>query len=118
MGFLQLTYCNFWGGGNSGWGEDGVPGHSPPSTKPYFLFLSPSPSLSPSCTTQQGLDISNDNMALQRVREAAEKAKVELSSSMQVRVNCGLRSIIHRHVYTETLLCEVVMHDLSVGSFL
>ena len=33
---------------------------------------------------QQGIDISNDNMAIQRVREAAEKAKIELSSSMQV----------------------------------
>ncbi|CAI8022034.1 Stress-70 protein, mitochondrial [Geodia barretti] len=35
----------------------------------------------------QGLDISTDNMALQRVREAAEKAKVELSSSMQTDIN-------------------------------
>ena len=33
---------------------------------------------------QQGIDVSIDNMALQRVREAAEKAKIELSSSMQV----------------------------------
>ncbi len=33
---------------------------------------------------QQGIDVSNDGMALQRVREAAEKAKVELSNSMQV----------------------------------
>ena len=51
--------------------------------------FSPSPSL-PLCeppTPQQGLDISTDNMALQRVREAAEKAKVELSSSMQVSSN-------------------------------
>ena len=33
---------------------------------------------------QQGIDISSDTMAVQRVREAAEKAKIELSSSMQV----------------------------------
>ena len=34
----------------------------------------------------QGIDLKKDNMALQRLREAAEAAKVELSSSMQV--NC------------------------------
>jgi len=35
----------------------------------------------------QGIDLTKDNMALQRVREAAEKAKVELSSSQQTDVN-------------------------------
>merc|ERR1712157_344782 len=35
----------------------------------------------------QGIDLTKDNMALQRVREAAEKAKVELSSSLQTDVN-------------------------------
>jgi len=35
----------------------------------------------------QGIDVSNDNMAIQRVREAAEKAKIELSSSMQTDIN-------------------------------
>ena len=34
-----------------------------------------------------GLDISKDAMALQRLREGAEKAKVELSSSSQTEVN-------------------------------
>lgn len=34
-----------------------------------------------------GIDISNDSMALQRVREAAEKAKVELSTSTQTTIN-------------------------------
>ena len=33
----------------------------------------------------QGIDLKKDVMALQRVREAAEKAKCELSSSLQVR---------------------------------
>merc|ERR1712109_264823 len=36
---------------------------------------------------EQGIDLTKDNMALQRVREAAEKAKVELSSSAQTDVN-------------------------------
>ena len=31
-----------------------------------------------------GVDLTKDNMALQRVREASEKAKCELSSSVQV----------------------------------
>merc|ERR1712241_425888 len=35
----------------------------------------------------QGIDLSKDAMALQRVREAAEKAKVELSSSAQPDIN-------------------------------
>ncbi|CAB4056366.1 dnaK [Lepeophtheirus salmonis] len=35
----------------------------------------------------QGIDLAKDSMALQRVREAAEKAKVELSSSMQTDIN-------------------------------
>lgn len=33
---------------------------------------------------QSGVDLSKDNMALQRLREAAEKAKIELSASVQV----------------------------------
>ena len=36
---------------------------------------------------EQGIDLTKDNMALQRVREAAEKAKVELSSSLQTDIN-------------------------------
>ncbi len=35
----------------------------------------------------QGIDIRNDKMALQRLKEAAEKAKMELSSSLETDVN-------------------------------
>ncbi len=35
----------------------------------------------------QGIDLRNDKMALQRLKEAAEKAKMELSSSMETGVN-------------------------------
>ena len=35
----------------------------------------------------QGIDLSNDKMALQRLREAAEKAKIELSSTQETEVN-------------------------------
>ncbi|AYJ33538.1 molecular chaperone DnaK [Corynebacterium xerosis] len=35
----------------------------------------------------QGIDLTKDKMALQRLREAAEKAKIELSSSQQATIN-------------------------------
>jgi len=35
----------------------------------------------------QGIDLSKDNMALQRLKEAAEKAKIELSSTMETEIN-------------------------------
>ena len=35
----------------------------------------------------EGVDLRNDNMALQRLKEAAEKAKIELSSSTQTLIN-------------------------------
>jgi molecular chaperone DnaK len=35
----------------------------------------------------QGIDLRNDRMALQRLKEAAEKAKCELSSSMETDIN-------------------------------
>ncbi|KAK7541711.1 heat shock protein 70 family [Phyllosticta citricarpa] len=36
---------------------------------------------------EQGIDLSNDRMAIQRIREAAEKAKIELSSSLSTEIN-------------------------------
>jgi molecular chaperone DnaK len=36
---------------------------------------------------EQGVDLRRDKLALQRLKEAAEKAKIELSSSMQTEVN-------------------------------
>ena len=36
---------------------------------------------------QNGIDLTKDKMALQRLREAAEKAKIELSSSQQASIN-------------------------------
>jgi molecular chaperone DnaK len=36
---------------------------------------------------EQGVDLHNDPLALQRLKEAAEKAKIELSSSVQTDVN-------------------------------
>jgi molecular chaperone DnaK len=36
---------------------------------------------------EQGIDLRNDRQALQRLKEAAEKAKIELSSTMQTEIN-------------------------------
>jgi molecular chaperone DnaK len=36
---------------------------------------------------EQGIDLRRDRMALQRLKEAAEKAKVELSSTLQTEIN-------------------------------
>ena len=35
----------------------------------------------------QGIDLSHDKMALQRLKEAAEKAKIELSTTMETEIN-------------------------------
>ncbi|CAG8804884.1 8298_t:CDS:2, partial [Cetraspora pellucida] len=35
----------------------------------------------------EGVDLSSDRMAIQRIREAAEKAKIELSSTLQTDIN-------------------------------
>jgi chaperone protein DnaK len=36
---------------------------------------------------EEGIDLRNDPMALQRLKESAEKAKIELSSSMETEIN-------------------------------
>ena len=38
-------------------------------------------------TKDQGMDLRDDALAMQRLKEAAEKAKIELSSSTQTEVN-------------------------------
>ena len=42
--------------------------------------------------SQHGMDITKDKLALQRIREAAEKAKIELSSTTQTEVNLAYLS--------------------------
>jgi len=42
---------------------------------------------------KHGVDLSKDKMALQRIREAAEKAKIELSSAMQTSINLPYISV-------------------------
>merc|ERR1712100_477028 len=42
--------------------------------------------------SQHGMDITKDKLALQRIREAAEKAKIELSSTAQTEINLAYLS--------------------------
>jgi molecular chaperone DnaK len=44
---------------------------------------------------EHGMDITKDKLALQRIREAAEKAKIELSSTNQTEVNLAYLSADH-----------------------
>lgn len=37
--------------------------------------------------TQEGIDLGNDSLALQRVKDAAERAKIELSTAQQTEIN-------------------------------
>ncbi|MFC1645056.1 molecular chaperone DnaK [Patescibacteria group bacterium] len=37
--------------------------------------------------SQEGIDLGNDNLALQRIKESAEKAKIELSTAEQTEIN-------------------------------
>ena len=37
--------------------------------------------------SETGVDVSNDPMAMQRLKEAAEKAKIELSSAQATDIN-------------------------------
>lgn len=47
-----------------------------------------------------GVDLSGDRMAIQRIREAAEKAKIELSSSLQTEIVCNpFPLILLPHLY-------------------
>lgn len=66
---------------------------------------------------QSGVDLTKDNMALQRVREAAEKAKCELSSSLQVCRNIWAACIQWRNYTLEVavtiLLSKSVYHHIS-----
>ena len=43
----------------------------------------------------EGIDLSNDKMAVQRLKDAAEKAKIELSSTTTTNINIPFLSLIH-----------------------
>jgi molecular chaperone DnaK len=44
---------------------------------------------------ESGVDVRNDKMAMQRVRDAAEKAKIELSSTLETQINLPFLTATH-----------------------
>ena len=45
---------------------------------------------------EQGIDLRNDKMALQRLKEAAEKAKIELSTVQKQKSTCPILRQMHQ----------------------
>src|SRR3984957_11299292 len=72
---------------------------------------------------EQGIDLRNDRLALQRLKEAAEKAKIELSSSMQTEGNLPFITadqegpkhlkIKHTHATLEALVDDLIQKTID-----
>ncbi|MFO7592890.1 MAG: molecular chaperone DnaK [Pseudomonadota bacterium] len=85
---------------------------------------------------EQGIDLHNDPLALQRLKEAAEKAKIELSSSQQTEVNlpyvtadasgpkhlnikltrAKLESLVEELITRSIEPCKIAMKDAGVSA--
>jgi len=85
---------------------------------------------------EQGIDLSADRLALQRLKEAAEKAKIELSSAQQTEVNlpfvtadasgpkhllikltrAKLESLVEALVERTVAPCETALSDADVNA--
>jgi molecular chaperone DnaK len=70
----------------------------------------------------QGIDVSKDRMVLQRLKEAAEKAKIELSSAMETEVNLPFLTADqtgpkHMSIKLTRAKYESLVEDLILRSF-
>ncbi|MCB1214704.1 MAG: Hsp70 family protein, partial [Deltaproteobacteria bacterium] len=70
----------------------------------------------------QGIDVSQDRMVLQRLREAAEKAKIELSSAMETEINLPFLTADasgpkHMNLKLSRAKFESLCEDLFLRSF-
>lgn len=68
---------------------------------------------------EQGIDLHNDPLALQRLKEAAEKAKIELSSAQQTEINlpyitADASGPKHLHLKLTRAKLESLVEDLIV----
>src|SRR5215469_2590960 len=66
---------------------------------------------------ENGIDLGKDRMALQRLKEAAEKAKIELSQMMETEINlpfitAGASGPIHMQQKLTRMRLEQLMNDL------
>ena len=86
--------------------------------------------------SEQGIDLRGDTMALQRLKEAAEKAKIELSSATQTEVNlpfitadasgpkhlniklsrAKLEQLVDRLISKSLVPCSKALKDADVGA--
>jgi molecular chaperone DnaK len=71
---------------------------------------------------QEGIDLSNDSAALQRVKEAAEKAKIELSTAQESEINqpfitADATGPKHLVIKLSRAKLEELVHDLVEASF-
>ena len=63
---------------------------------------------------QYGLDLTNDKMAMQRIKEEAEKAKISLSSQLQVTISLPFLAMTNNGpVNFETTLSRAKFQDLT-----
>ena len=64
--------------------------------------------------SQYGLDLTNDKMAMQRIKEEAEKAKISLSSQLQVTISLPFLAMTNNGpVNFETTLSRAKFQDLT-----
>ncbi len=69
----------------------------------------------------EGIDLANDNLALQRIKEAAEKAKIELSTAQETEINqpfitSDATGPKHLVMKISRAKLEELVHDLVVAS--
>ncbi len=75
---------------------------------------------------QQGIDLKNDPLAMQRVKEAAEKAKIELSSSAQTEINLpyvtatasGPKHLVLSSLSIAVFIWSLMVTSSSINSFI
>ena len=70
---------------------------------------------------QEGIDISKDPLALQRIKEAAEKAKIELSTAQETEINqpfitSGVDGPKHLVIKLTRAKLEELVHELVEGT--
>ncbi|MGB4942938.1 MAG: molecular chaperone DnaK, partial [Candidatus Moraniibacteriota bacterium] len=70
---------------------------------------------------QEGIDLSKDPLALQRIKEAAEKAKIELSTAQETEINqpfitSGADGPKHLVIKLTRAKLEELVHDLIEGT--
>jgi len=65
---------------------------------------------------EQGIDLRGDRLALQRLKEAAEKAKIELSSAVQTEVNLPfiLESLVDHLIQKTVEPCRAALKDANL----